>query len=317
MDNGKKSMTLSVIVPVYKVERYLQKCVDSILAQSVDGMEIILVDDRSPDGCPALCDKIAGTDSRIKTIHHTENKGLSEARNTGIGAAQGRYITFVDSDDFIAAGTYAPNIEIMKTEDADCIEYPVFKKYGSPGQSVYRPATGKFEEESFGGWIGRKGFMHSYACNKIFKKSLWDGIRFPAGKYFEDLHTIPYVLEKCRKAVKSDIGMYHYCDGNSGAITKQFSLANQRDLFEAFLRLYAYLTDKLHYPDDRTYGLYMELVNRQTDFLRAGGALQIPERKPGFREMFLLRQPARQRAKALLLAALGTKKFYKLLTGHE
>ena len=91
---------ISVIVPVYKVEAYLQECVDSILAQTFEDFELILVDDGSPDNCGAICDAYAGKDSRVKVIHQ-ENQGLSGARNTGIEASKGEFLTFVDSDDMV------------------------------------------------------------------------------------------------------------------------------------------------------------------------------------------------------------------------
>lgn len=91
---------ISVIVPVYKVEKYLKRCVDSILAQTYPCLEVILVDDGSPDGCPAICDEYAREDRRVRVIHK-ENGGLSDARNAGIDAAKGKFLGFVDSDDYV------------------------------------------------------------------------------------------------------------------------------------------------------------------------------------------------------------------------
>ena len=93
---------ISVIIPVYKVEKYLCRCVDSVLEQTYTNMEIILVDDGSPDNCPVMCDEYARQDSRVKVIHQ-ENAGLSGARNAGIDMAQGQWLAFVDSDDYLAA----------------------------------------------------------------------------------------------------------------------------------------------------------------------------------------------------------------------
>ena len=93
---------ISVIIPVYRVEAYLRRCMDSVLAQTYRNMEIILVDDGSDDGCPAICDEYAGQDERVKVIHQ-KNAGLSGARNAGIEMAQGRYLAFVDSDDYLAS----------------------------------------------------------------------------------------------------------------------------------------------------------------------------------------------------------------------
>ena len=105
-------MKLSVVIPVYRVESTLDRCVESVLRQHVDDMEVILVDDGSPDRCPQLCDEWARRDSRIRVVHKP-NGGLSDARNAGIDIATGDYIAFVDSDDWIADDTYAPLLERM------------------------------------------------------------------------------------------------------------------------------------------------------------------------------------------------------------
>lgn len=111
---------ISIVVPVYKVERYLQRCVESLLSQTFGDIEIILVDDGSPDQCPAMCDRFAEKDSRIRVIHK-ENGGLSSARNAGIEAAQGKYIGFVDSDDDIADNMYERMYEIIERENVDFV----------------------------------------------------------------------------------------------------------------------------------------------------------------------------------------------------
>ena len=114
------SLLISVIVPVYKSEKYLKRCVDSILNQTYQNLEIILVDDGSPDNCPQICDKYAEKDSRIRVIHKP-NGGLSDARNKGLDIANGNYIAFVDSDDYIATEMYAMMIEAMHGEDVDIV----------------------------------------------------------------------------------------------------------------------------------------------------------------------------------------------------
>ena len=112
-------MTISVIVPIYKVEAYLAQCIDSIIHQSYHDLEIILVDDGSPDRCPALCDQYADQDSRIKVIHK-QNAGLIAARKSGVENATGDYITFVDGDDWIAPTMYAKMVEAIEQYQADC-----------------------------------------------------------------------------------------------------------------------------------------------------------------------------------------------------
>ena len=113
--------TISVIVPVYKVEPYLRRCVDSILDQTYSDFELILVDDGSPDNCPDICDDYARQDSRVKVIHK-ENGGLSDARNAGLRIAAGAYVSFVDSDDFIRKDMYEVMLAELICADADFIK---------------------------------------------------------------------------------------------------------------------------------------------------------------------------------------------------
>ena len=115
---GEKAPLLSIIVPVYKVENYLPKCMDSILAQTFTDFELILVDDGSPDNCPALCDAAAAKDARIRVIHQ-KNGGLSAARNAGLDAARGAWIGFVDSDDYIAPEMYEALYQAVQSTGAD------------------------------------------------------------------------------------------------------------------------------------------------------------------------------------------------------
>ncbi len=124
-------MDVSVIIPVYNSEKYLSACIDSVLHQEEVTLEIILVDDGSPHNCPKKCDEWAITDTRITVIHQS-NCGLSGARNAGIKTATGDYLTFVDSDDFIAPDTYQPLMELLsKRTDIDILEYPYIWHSGS------------------------------------------------------------------------------------------------------------------------------------------------------------------------------------------
>ena len=129
-------MKLSIIIPVYRTEATLDKCVESVVSQDCHDMEVILVDDGSPDRCPALCDGWAAKDPRVRVVHK-ENGGLSDARNAGIDIATGTYVTFVDSDDYLADNTYRPLMDrLEETGDIDILEYPVYVHYNSIRQHV-------------------------------------------------------------------------------------------------------------------------------------------------------------------------------------
>ena len=303
-------MKLSVVIPVYRVEAFLRKCVDSVVSQEVDDMEIILVDDCSPDGSGRLCDTLACSDARIRVVHRGQNGGLSAARNSGLDVATGDCITFVDSDDFLSPGTYRACLQAMMSRQADCVEFPVMKRYGSENAEEYKPSLGEVEE-TFDEWYERRGYVHSYACNKIFTRRLWGDARFPEGRYFEDLFTIPYVLRRAEKIVAIASGMYYYCAYNAGAITQNPSVRNQQDLVEANVRLFEFARRDSSIADASLYDHYMEILNRQISLYHVGGGRMLPDYKVRLKYAFR-RQPMRQRIKCLLRLALGEKIFFRM-----
>lgn len=199
---------LSVIVPVYKTESYLDACVKSIMTQTLQDLELILVDDGSPDQCPRMCDDYAANDSRIKVIHK-ENGGLSSARNRGISIAQGKYLAFVDSDDDITPDTYEGNIAFMeKHPEVDVVQFPT-KRIGWGDQFYHEP----------GFFRGRKELiLNNYkdspidntVCMKIFRRSLFDVVRFREGHVHEDKMFVLDMLQHINVLYISNIGCYNY-----------------------------------------------------------------------------------------------------------
>ena len=209
-------MKLSIIIPVYRVETTLNRCVESVLNQNLDDFEVILVDDGSPDDCPQICDAWAEKDARIQVIHKA-NGGLSDARNAGVEKAHGDYITFVDSDDYIAPDTYQPLLAILADKaDVDIIEYPVFEHYGSKKQHLLAFPSDKEYTDMDDYWYRAQAYKHTYACNKIYRRELFDDVRFPVGIAFEDANTLPLLLKKARKVMTANIGLYYYCYNPSG-----------------------------------------------------------------------------------------------------
>ena len=200
---------ISVIVPVYKVEKYLSKCVDSIINQTYKNLEIILVDDGSPDNSGKMCDEYAKKDGRIKVIHK-ENAGVSQARNTGIDVAKGDFIAFVDSDDFLCEDMYEKLISKQAESDADL----VFCEYSQVKPSGVYPVQESMLNElcqskniiyflnhdvvSFNGNNGvLKNQVMGYVWRILYKKSALAGVRFPTGvKYAEDVLFLLDVFKK-------------------------------------------------------------------------------------------------------------------------
>ena len=181
---------ISVIVPVYKVEAFLPKCVDSIRGQTYDDLEIILVDDGSPDGCGAMCDAFAAEDPRIKVIHKP-NGGLSDARNAGIGIASGEYLGFVDSDDWIEPEMYESLMEMALREDLKLVCGGRYDVYEGAGRDVglcpdkTEVISGEDLAKRIFVWDG----IDSAAWDKLYHRSLFREIRYPVGKICEDLPT--------------------------------------------------------------------------------------------------------------------------------
>lgn len=204
---------ISIIIPVYKVEKYLSRCVDSVLAQTYRNIEIILVDDGSPDKCPEICDEYAQRDGRI-TVIHKENGGLSDARNVGIEAARGAYVGFVDSDDYIHPDMYKELYGALLEEKADVAVCGIEKvectdcQIKSVENNNVRIYTGLQAVKNI--LVKESHVVSVVAWNKLYKKSLFEGIRFPEGKLHEDEFTTYRIFYQCEKVVYVTGNYYYY-----------------------------------------------------------------------------------------------------------
>ena len=298
-------MKLTIIIPVYKVEAYLNFCLKSIARQNVEDYEVILVDDGSPDRSGALCDAWVRKDGRFRVIHCPENRGLSAARNRGLDEAHGEYVTFVDSDDYISPHTLQANMELLALHpEADVLEYPVCVYHGTA--KAYRYTPGTCEITDYTGWAHRKGYIHSYAWHKIYKRSLWKSLRFPEGRWYEDVFTIPAVLRQARYILRSDKGLYYYCS-RQGSISNTFCDKGINDLLQANLTLYRTLSDNTNLNDKDLDDAYLHLCDHQIIRIQFGGTLCIPERKIPLRRALFARRPLNYRIKAILKALSGNR----------
>ena len=236
---------ISVIVPVYKVEPYLDKCVRSIVEQTYQNLEIILVDDGSPDNCGAMCDAWAEKDSRIKVIHK-ENGGLSDARNAGMNVATGQWIAFVDSDDWVSAEYIDAMYQAIQKTGAEIAACDVLIAYGDIALKV---STQHAEirvcnaEEAVGDVLQGKGFR-AVAWNKLYKKSLLVNEQYPVGKYHEDEFFTYRILAKASKLVYVDCTLYAYFQ-RPGSIMNSISIKHL-DTLDAYLERLEFLKTK--YP---------------------------------------------------------------------
>ncbi len=200
---------ISVIVPVYKVEKTLDACVGSILAQTYTDIEVILVNDGSPDRCPEMCEELAKTDSRIKVVHR-ENGGLSAARNTGIEHASGEYITFVDSDDIIDTEMLSVLYDTLTKTDADmsvCM-YDIFQNDCEIKKAEITCGVRTADAREL--LLTEDAYDRTEAWGKLYKKEIFSSLRFKEGIYYEDTHIAPYILGKIGKIAFNDSKLYYY-----------------------------------------------------------------------------------------------------------
>lgn len=238
---------LSVIIPVYKTEKYLEKCLLSVQVQSYSDLEIILVDDGSDDACPAICDKFASEDERIKVIHK-QNGGLSSARNAGLEKATGDFVTFVDSDDCIEKDMYSYLMSGRGDSDIVCCSH-FLKKDGKKTKAPSFDERTVLDTDSAVKEILKDGKIKNYVWNKIFRRELFSDVRFPEGMTFEDIPVTPVLFKKASSVTVLPEAKYNYLL-RDGGISKTQSIDNLCDRFRAHLMRYDALSDS--YPEDRT-----------------------------------------------------------------
>lgn len=202
---------VSVIVPCYNVEAYLPKCIDSILSQTYSNLEIILVDDGSPDRCGEICDEYAKRDSRIRVIHK-KNGGLSDARNVAIDIAKGEYITFVDSDDWVHFCYVEILYRNLKQANADISACSFIRTSGNVNENAVT-GNGKCSiyntEEALVNTLYQNRLDNS-AWGKLYKSSLFDGVRFTVGRLYEDLDCFYKIYERATILVHTRDVLYYY-----------------------------------------------------------------------------------------------------------
>ena len=217
MNNTKPK--ISVVIPVYKVEEYIHQCIDSVINQTYTNLEIILVDDGSPDNCGAICDEYAAADERIKVIHQ-ENQGLSMARNNGIKIATGKYFGCVDSDDYIQPKMYEIMVQAMLENDLEVVECSMQK-----GSKIYfDQEKGKVFIETFDEALERivhPGFFN--VMNKLYNYKLIENIPFVKGKIYEDIIFNSEVWKKIDKIGFVPLALYYYNQEGESIMRSSYS----------------------------------------------------------------------------------------------
>ncbi len=238
-----KTALISVIVPVYKVENYLDRCVKSIIDQTYSNLEIILVDDGSPDKCPAMCDAWAEVDDRIRVIHK-KNGGLSDARNKGIYAAIGEYIAFIDSDDWIAPEMIENLLTVMqrdKSQIAACTVEIVWED-STPSELLTVQQNTVLDRLDAQRELLRERCLKQPVWYKLYKRETIEGILFKVGKQHEDVFWSYQVIGRAEKISITDYIGYYYFQHSGSIMGRGYSL-KRLDALEAYEKRFAYISE--------------------------------------------------------------------------
>ena len=298
MTKVSKNPLISIIVPVYNVEEYLDKCVDSIVHQTYDNLEIILVDDGSPDNCPKKCDNWAKKDKRIKVIHK-KNGGLSDARNKGIEASTGRYITLVDSDDYIENDYVEFLYNLLADNDSDmsvCKHRVIYEKAGT--LNCY---TGNFynlnPKEALEMMLYGNDFDLT-ACEKLYKRELFNNIKYPKGRLFEDSATTYKLIDICNKISFKSEPKYNYFVRSNSITTNSFNnkkmdlITSTKEMTDYIIKkypvlknavnrrlMYAYLSTLTQLCKSSNYRDYPDELNEMMNYIKKNRKEVLKDRK--------------------------------------
>lgn len=262
-------MQLSVIIPIYNARDTLARCLESVLRQQVDSMEVLLIDDGSTDGSGHMADEWASR-APLVSVCHQPNGGLSAARNTGLGMARGQYVTFVDADDEVADGTYPMLLAILaENTDTDILEFPVRVHAGHASQhDLMLPDRRWPSAHSY--WLETEGWEHAYAWNKVYRRALFQQVRFPVGRLFEDMWTTPRLLAMPIRVQTTSLGMYIY-HWNHRGITATASGEALAQLLEAQMQAARLMHTRMLPPHG--WRLYHSMLCRQVDVYRLTGRM--------------------------------------------
>ena len=316
------SPLLSVIVPVYKVEEYLPKCIESILHQTYENLEILLVDDGSPDRCPELCEEYGKQDSRIRVIHK-KNEGQAIARNLALDLCRGEYVSFVDSDDWIEPETYETMLEAMGRTGADiacCGRYNVKQ---STGERTLGLCPRKEELLSAEAMLERMLTWQDCdcsPCDKVFRTRVFEGLRFPVRSGSEDVGILYRLVIAAGNTVLVPRPFYNYLQRSQstsyGDPEKMFRFAEQTE------QLYSYICRNLpaakkpaRYIRVRSLALSLVLLDQGSPEMRREYGVPMQKNRRELRShcLFLLTSPyfGNQERVTDLLMAFGLYRFFR------
>lgn len=260
---------ISIIAPVYQVEKYIGQCIESVINQTFKNFELILIDDGSKDKSGNICDEYAKRDKRIHVVH-TENKGAASARNRGLDLATGKYIAFVDGDDYLAENMLDKLYKVITQENCDVVVCDFLNLHANPDKDFsLQLSDSKVSGREILSYLkNQKNYgVWTIVWNKLYKKEILKDLRFPEGKYFEDEIFSDQLYLRCNEVqVISDVLYYHRVLETSTMNTQK--IGNYLDLIDAFqLRINLYLENRL--PDDEVYKVLIYMLEPYTKCAKA------------------------------------------------
>jgi len=239
--------TISVIIPIYNVEPFLDRCITSVVNQLYPYLEILLIDDGSPDGCPAMCDKWAARDERIIVIHK-DNGGLSSARNAGLAKASGEYIAFVDGDDWIAPEMLGRLLSAMQEDESDiaaCAVQVVSKDGEKERYLTVRKRCTLSRREAQKALL-QETLLKQPVWYKLYRRRTIEGISFADNKWHEDVFWSYQAIGNAERVSLIDYVGYYYYQRSDSIMGQEYSL-KRLDVIEAYENRYAYIAE--HFPE--------------------------------------------------------------------
>lgn len=258
MDKNEK---VSIVVPIYNVEMYLEKCIESLINQTYDNIEIILVDDGSTDNSHNICKNYAQKDNRIKLIHK-ENGGLSDARNVGIENATGKYITFVDSDDWLSYDYCEIMVKHMNEENVDIVMAKLVSVYNDDYVFVHKSNYNKNVYTNLEALEKFEDTVNVVAVAKLYKKELFNNLRYKVGKIHEDEFMFHKIFFEAKNVLALDSALYAYRQRENSITTAKYSL-KRLDALEALEdRMIFYDENKLYELKEKTRAVYMYFLKK-------------------------------------------------------
>lgn len=254
---------ISIIIPVYKAEAYLNACVESVLCQTYQNFEIILVDDGSPDNCPQMCDDFVARDARIRVIHKA-NGGISSARNAGINAAKGEYLAFLDSDDLWSPLFLDRLYEAIQEANAD-VSVCLFQRFSdSPPADLPKPMGTEMltQQDAFGCLFNARNENMVIPPNKLYRRKLFDSVRYPVGQIHEDEAVIHEIIGGARTVAWVDEAHYYYRQAPDSIMNAKFSLKRLDEMKAKEQRIAWFEAHNMHDLADRTRVVYLNNLMR-------------------------------------------------------